>query len=184
MEAEAIKTIRRNKLFAGVLMLSMGVILILWPTDTLAAVAKVAGLFLMIYAVAGCIIFATGVKNGAAIVTVIIDIAGAILGLYLFLNPEWLLSVANKLFGVIILLHGIHSLYESVTVVRKLDTGWKSVAIFSIVIVLLGVFVILNPFAISDFIIRVIGIILIFNAMLAFYHMTKVRIIQEILEEE
>lgn len=165
-------------------MLCLGVILILWPIDTIAAVAKVAGLFLMVYAIAGVVLFVTGSRNVSAIITLIIDIVGAGLGLYLFFNPEYLLSVANKLFGVIILIHGLHSLYESVTVVRKLDTGWKSVALFSIVIVLLGVFVILNPFAISDFILRVIGIILIFNAMLAFYHMTKVRVVQEILEEE
>ena len=176
METEMIKTLRRNKMITGVMMLCLGAALVIWPTSALATLAKVAGFFLMVYAVAGIINFAFGNKGASAIVTLIIDIAGAILGLYLFMNPEWFIEVSGKLFGVIILIHGIHSLYESVTVVRKLDTGWKNSMIFSIVVVVLGLFIIANPFDIPNMIVRIIGIVLVLNAVLAFYNMSRMKI--------
>lgn len=175
MEMDMLNTIKRNKMITGVLLLCLGAALILWPTSALATLAKVAGFFLMVYAVAGIINFVFGNKSPSAIVTLVIDIAGAVLGLYLFLNPEWFIEVSSKLFGVIILIHGIHSLYESVTVVRKLDTGWKNSMIFSIIVVVLGLFVIANPFDIPNMIVRIIGIILVVNAVLAFYTMSRMR---------
>lgn len=175
MEMDMINTLRRNKMIAGVLLLCLGVALILWPDGALATLAKVAGFFLMVYAVAGIINFAFGNKGASAIVTLIIDIAGAVLGLYLFLNPEWFIEVSSTLFGVIILIHGIHNLYDSVTVVRKLDTGWKSSMIFSIVVVVLGLFIIANPFDIPNMIVRIIGIVLVVNAVLAFYNMSRMK---------
>lgn len=175
METELIKTLRRNKMITGVLLLCLGVALILWPTSALATLAKVAGFFLMVYAVAGIINFAFGNKGASAIITLIIDIAGAILGLYLFLNPEWFIGVSSILFGVIILIHGIHNLYDSVTVVRKLDTGWKNSLIFSIVVVVLGLFIIANPFDIPNLIVRIIGVVLVINAVLAFYNMSRMK---------
>lgn len=176
METEMIKTLRRNKMITGVMMLCLGAALVIWPTSALATLAKVAGFFLMVYAVAGIINFAFGNKGASAIVTLIIDIAGAILGLYLFMNPEWFIAVSGKLFGVIILIHGIHNLYDSVTVVRKLDTGWKGPMIFSIIVVVLGLFIIANPFDIPNMIVRIIGIVLVVNAVLAFFNMSRMKI--------
>ena len=176
MEKDRIKTTRRNKMITGALLLCLGATLILWPTSALAAMAKVAGFFLMVYAVAGIINFALGSKSAGDVVTLIIDIAGAGLGLYLFLNPEWFIAVSSKLFGVIILIHGIRNLYDSVTIVRKLDTGWKNSMIFSIVVILLGLFVIANPLGIPNMIVRIIGIILVLNAVLAFYNMSRMKI--------
>ena len=91
------------------------------------------------------------------------------------MNPEWFIAVSSKLFGVIILIHGIHNLYDSVTVVRKLDTGWKSSMIFSIIVVVLGLFIIANPFDIPNMIVRIIGVVLVVNAVLAFYNMSRMK---------
>ena len=175
MEMDMIKTLRRNKMITGVMMLCLGAALVLWPTSALATLAKVAGFFLMVYAIAGVINFSFGNKSASAIVTLIIDIAGAVLGLYLFLNPEWFIEVSSKLFGVIILIHGIHNLYDSVTIVRKMDTGWKNSMIFSIIVILLGLFIMANPFDIPNMIVRIIGVVLVVNAVLAFYSMSRLR---------
>lgn len=66
----------------------------------------------MVYAIAGAINFSFGNKSASAIVTLIIDIAGAVLGLFIMANPFDIPNMIVRIIGVVLVVNAVLAFYS------------------------------------------------------------------------
>ncbi len=152
-----------------VVMFALGLVLILNPYWVVNTGIKLVGIALILYGL-GAVISTLMQQNFKATVTagMVGNILIAILGVVMLFNSYAISHLFNVFFGVIIVLHGVSILLDAL---NKKDSGdkWYIPVIIAGVIILFGVLLILRVFGIDTLMIRVAGIIMLFNAALGLW---------------
>ena len=88
-----------------------------------------------------------------------------IMGLWLFINPNYLISLFPSILGVIIFISGIVDIMDSFSIFRRRRQSFVLSLVLGIITTALGILVFMNPFKTVIVIIRVIGAVLIFDGI-------------------
>lgn len=89
-------------------------------------------------------------------------VASAVFGTWLLLSPEFFLSLLMTLLGVLLIVIGFYQLI-GLLAARKSTKIWGIMYVIPVLLLLAGIFVIVNPFAVAGLPFLVVG----FAAMLA-----------------
>ena len=152
-----------------VVMFALGLILILNPGWVIHTGIRLVGVALLIFG-AGAII--TNLLQHEFKLTNTAGLLGnviiAIIGLILIFNAGAVTHLFNVIFGAIIVVHGVTLL------IGALDNKEVSVksyvpAIIAAVIILFGVLILLRVFRVEEIMLRVAGIVMLFNAALGLW---------------
>ena len=100
------------------------------------------------------------------------DLLGGILcisfGLFLIVNPDILFSLIPFCAGVLIFMDSLTLTYQSVSMKRLSVNKWWIGLIIGMIFLAFSIYIIVNAKNISDILIRIIGIFLIFDAIIDF----------------
>lgn len=152
-----------------VVMFALGLILILNPGWVIHTGIRLVGIALLIFGIGAVI---TNLLQHdfkfTATAGMVGNIVIAILGLVLLFNAGTITSLFNIIFGAIIIIHGV-TLF-----LGALDTnevGGKNLVpvIIAGVIILFGVLILLRVFRVEEIMLRVAGIVMLFNAALGLW---------------
>jgi uncharacterized membrane protein HdeD (DUF308 family) len=86
----------------------------------------------------------------------------ALVGLWIFRHPSFILSSINLVFGVLVIVSAVSSLGQAVQV-RKSGGDGSLAMVLSIAGIILGALIILNPFSAPKTLARIIGIVTIYQ---------------------
>ena len=125
------------KIITNIVVAISGLILLIFPKNSLVAVSFISGLVMFLKGVTKII--------GGSIITGILSIGLAIL---LFMHPEALLSVLPFIIGLIIVIYGIRSFKKSKTTTPK---------ILNVLVILGGIIILVAPFGFATAVTSIIG---------------------------
>lgn len=91
------------------------------------------------------------------------------IGLFFIFKPTFIVSVLPFVLGVAILINGIFSLQSACNFYRHSSKNWLSVFIPSLITIILGALVVINPFKWAKALLVIIGAFLIWNAIWDFW---------------
>lgn len=160
---EKLKHIKWSLILASLLYLALGIGLIIWPKTSnlvlcyfVAAVLTAYGLF--------NILGYFGRERGS-LIGLVIGIICAAFGLYSFFQPTRISDIISTILGVVILVDGAMSLRRDFELRAQGFDKWWIPFLLDVIILLLGVMVIFNPTAFAQFLLQVIGGVLIYESL-------------------
>lgn len=149
----------KNKLIAGVLMMALGVLLLAAPETAMNTTIRIIGVAFAAAAAAGVFVYFRSDRDRKPVFTLILSVLSAIVAAVFLFAPSFISGILPFIFGLILLTDSAGSLLASLT----LPIGRIPCVLLSLVGVVLGVVVILDPNALSAFLTRLIGASLLFT---------------------
>lgn len=164
-----LKQAKNSFLFMSVVYLILGLLLLLWPGKFLTWGCYALGIVVLLYGLSRIVSYMAN-KDLVSYLNadLVVGIIVAAIGLFLLLRPAVFISILPIVFGLFIIFNGIVKLQNAFDLKRMNYEKWWSIFILSGISVLLGLFIIWNPFEAAAATARMIGIVLIVEGISGF----------------
>lgn len=161
---ETLKKLFSNIVFTSVLLLVLGGLLLFAPAETLQTYVRVIGVVLLVGAALGLLLEFV-IKQGSRSVWAVVGVCvAAVCGLVFLLAPSFVTGILPFLFGVVLIVLSAFDLLSAL----QLPFGRLLSILLSAVGLVLGILIVSNPNALSTFITRLIGLALLYEAVVGF----------------
>ena len=161
---ETLKKLFSNIVFTSALLLVLGGLLLFAPSETLQTYVRVIGVVLLAGAALGLLLEFVIKQTPRSLWAVVGACAAAVLGLVFVLAPSCVTGILPFLFGVVLIVLSAFELLSAL----QLPFGKLLSILLSAGGLLLGVLIVSNPNALSAFITRLIGLALLYEAVVGF----------------
>lgn len=155
---EGIKKLSNNELVSNLILLVVGIILTIWPNESLDVAVNLVGSLIIIFGVVNLFMWFTNKANNYA--SLFVGILATIIGIFVIVKSMEVVSFVHILLGIAVLANGITNLKALFDIKTNTKT-WKVLLISAIITTLLGLLLIFKPIWIADIVIRLGGIIMI-----------------------
>ncbi|MGM9882048.1 MAG: HdeD family acid-resistance protein [Bacilli bacterium] len=161
-----LKTINKylnTSIIVSVLFAILGIILIIWPKTSLETFSYIIGSVLLIYGVFNFIDSFT-INPVFCLPQMTSSVLSALLGILIFLKPSLFENLLPIVLGIFFIINGSFKARMSF-VLKKVDSSWILSLITSILMVVCGFILIINPNISAIMITTLIGIMLVVYAI-------------------
>ena len=162
---QRLKHIKWNLILASLLYLVLGVGLIVWPKTSNLVLCYFVAAILTAYGLFNILSFFSRERGAGAGIGLVVGVICAAFGIYSFFQPTRISDIISTILGVVILVDGAMSLRRDFELREQGFDKWWIPFVLDVVILLLGVMVIFNPTAFAQFLLQVIGVILIYESL-------------------
>lgn len=170
-----LKKIKTNVIVSAFICIALGVILVVWPGLSVKVVCMAIGAVLVINGISRLLNFIFG-RDGSMFsqMNLVMGIIITVIGGWILLQPGTIIAMIPILVGIIIVIHGINNLQQSVSLCQSRYDKWWVALILGIITIGFGVLLIFNPFAAVDTLIRFIGLFLVYDGASDIWIMSRV----------
>lgn len=179
---EVFQRIKASMILSAALCMILGIVIFVWPDETIDIFCRIlaAGLIVL-----GAVNLASYFSNKrmhpfSAILGVIV----LLVGFWIFLKPESIVSLVPIVIGVILALHGIQDIKLAFESKENGYDNWWSMLLVGIVSLVFGVICIINAFGVVKLALRFIGIALIYDGISDLWVVSKAVRTAKAAEEE
>ncbi len=164
---EFLKRIKLNVILSALFTIALGVILIMYPNETITYASMAVGVLLVLMGGIGFISTLISAEHGQLFL--IGNALVIILGLWIVLAPKSFASLLPIFMGVVLIIHAIQDFQIAAETRQYEYTGWVGLVCIGVICTLLGIVCIAYAFEIVTFSTILIGISLIFDGITDFY---------------
>lgn len=153
----------------SVVLIAIGIIMLIWPASGVDTLIAILGYVILIIAAVTILDFLGSNKGLMDYVSLAVGLVFLIAGVAVLVFYNDMLTVISLVFGIILILGGAGSILNTVIFVRRSGhKGWVILLILSILLVLAGVMVLVNPWwATTAELMRIIGWAMLFSAVVS-----------------
>lgn len=159
------KSFRLNRVIFSVIALVLGIVLLIWPADSLFIIAKCIGIILAGGSLAAGFMYYRDHDSALKSVLLILAVVMLICGVVIFLHPEELIKLIPTIVGILVMVSGLINLGETFVLTRSKYGKWWISLIIAIITIALGVFIVNKAFSLATLITRIAGGVLIFDGI-------------------
>lgn len=159
-----VKEFQKSYILISALYVVLGVVLLVWPTTSVRMLCYGLGIAMLVLGITyGVIYFTKDNLSSFLQMDLVIGIICLAFGIFILLNPAFLASVLPFAMGIILLLGAIVKLQSSFNMKRLNFSKWYLVLICALLIVVLGIILLCNPFQKERLMILYIGSCLVLD---------------------
>ncbi len=163
---ELLKKAKNALIGISVVYLVIGIIMVIMPVFVSNFICYVIGALLIVGGGSGIFTYIrAGVDGFLAKITLLIAVLFTVLGIYILINPEGFVSIIPIVVGIMLVIESFDKISTTLSARKNGYQDWLKMLIPSVIIFILGLILILNPFESVTVFIRVIGIFLIIDAI-------------------
>lgn len=159
-----LKKLFSNLVFISALFLVIGGLLLFAPQETLALYVRIIGIVLLVAAAVSLLVEFLQQRRARSGWVLAVAAAAAVFGLVFLCAPGFVTAVFPFLFGVVLIVISAFELLSAL----QLPFGKLLSILLSVVGIVLGCVIVSNPNGLAAFITRLIGIALIYQAVVGF----------------
>jgi len=152
----------KNKIIPIIEMLVLivaGIVLICNPGGSLTTAVTIIGIALAVYGVVAIIRYlADKEKSGPDLVAGIIAVVA---GIFVLCAPKVVVSIFPVIIGILVAVAGLKGI-ASAFAARKRSGGWLLSCVLSLITLIIGIVILLNPFGTVETVVVVLGVVLIY----------------------
>lgn len=170
------RTIKWNSTVNAIIFLLLGLLLLIYPIESLniggyliASILMLGGLGYLIR-----IIQNKGIETNGDVIYLIISIASIGLSIFIFINPTWIIRMINILVGIILIISSSMNILNLLKYTKNRTTSWWIYLSFVILIFILGILVFVNPMFLAKIMTRLEGAFLIIDTIITLLLTRKV----------
>lgn len=154
-----LERIRRMELLMAVISLLLGIVMVIYPEKTISVICYIIAGAILIYGIIDIVSYFTAKSyEGAFSLSLIKGIIASVIGIVIFIKPQYLITFIPIVMGILLIIDGITSIQKSVFLKNNNIYFWHVSMIESIITFALGVFVLVKPFDVERAIIICLGI--------------------------
>lgn len=159
-----LKRIKANVMVSAFICMALGIILVVWPGLSVKIVCMAIGVVLVINGISRLMNFIFG-RDGSIFsqMNLVMGIIITVIGGWILFQPNTIIAMIPILVGIIIVIHGINNLQQTVSLCQSRYDKWWVALLLALVTIGFGVLLIFNPFVAVDTLIRFIGLFLIYD---------------------
>ena len=170
--------IRKDVVLSSIVYLVLGLILLFKPGTALVTIVDILAIMIAVMGVVSLVTYFTR-KDTVASGGMIKGVMYLILAAVLHFGAGFIISIIPFIMGVLVIISGIVKLQEAMDMMKVKVNGYVPMLLISIMSLVFGLVILLNPFATAALLFRIIGIALIYNAvsdlLTVFYFSKKTR---------
>ena len=161
------KLVKWNSAVNAVVFLILGILLLLYPTQSLNIGGYLIASILMLAGVSFILrmIKNKGIETNGEAMNLVLSIGSIALSITIFTDPTWIIRMINVFVGIILILSSLMNILELLKYKENKTTSWHLYMSVSAIILIIGIIVIVNPLFLANIIIRIEGISLIINTL-------------------
>lgn len=154
-----------GSILLNVLFLIFGIIIYMNPYITANVVGIVIGIYFILFGILGIIEFF--MRRDIPIFTfkIFMGVLAIILGIFIMFNPFGIVKILTFALGLYLIFISIFKVLESFKLKKYGYDGWALMLVISIILLVFGIFITINPMSSMD-IIQVTGIFIILSSIL------------------
>ena len=166
---QAVGKIKQTTIMIAIVLVAVGVIMLLCPPAYVGSLVAMLGYVMLILAAVMVFDFIGSGKQTSDYISFSAALVLIMAGIAVVVFNDDMLSVLSIVFGVLLVLDGAHSLIYSVTFARRSGSkGWPVLLGLSILQIVIGLIVIINPWwTTATALLRVIGCAILLSALVA-----------------
>lgn len=155
---------------AAVFLAVLGAVLILMPGAAVSTLVRCFGLVLILIGTLKLVPqLRSRMRNAAGNAMLVSSAVTVTVGFLVMLCPEKAASVFPMFAGIIILLVGLAHLMHAVSAKQAGDPAARMMLVFSAITIVCGAMICFNPFSAVTTLVRIVGVILVYNGITGFW---------------
>ena len=168
-----IKKYNRYNILISLALIILSIFLIADPTTSLNTITIIIGVIVGITGLVELITYFTSPQEVKAFsLKLIVGVITTILGVVIIINAQTINTILSWVIGAWIIIESIIKLQIAFSLKDLSNTSWKTVVIFSIITFIIGLVIILNPFATLMAVGKICGIMLLISEILNVFEST------------
>lgn len=160
---EIMKKFRADMMLSALFSIVMGVILVAWPETTLDIICKAIAIILIVMGAAELVSYFWNKITYS--LSGILGLVVLLIGIWIFVKPQSVLSLIPIVIGVILAVHGVQDLKVAFDTKKNGYTKWWSMLLMAIISLALGIICIVNAFGMVTLTMQIIGIALVYDGI-------------------
>lgn len=170
---EKIKGLRLNITISAVFSIIVGILLLVYPAESLMTIGKVIGGIIILAGVV--IILGQIYENGFNAMGIVVGGILALVGVWIFASPGAIVSIIPIAIGVLLVVHGLQDMGLAIEALRAhAPRAWLPF-LFAVGNIALGAVCIAGAFHLVEIATRIIGVMLIYDGITDIGIVHKVR---------
>lgn len=146
-----VRGIRREIIFTNLAVIVLGLLMVLFPDSSTDLICRATGAILCIWGIIRIVsYFAQKSTEAFASFALVQGAAMLGFGIYFLVRPEFLASFLSVVLGIILIVGGVMKLQYAIDFLRLKATGWWIQIAGALVMAVLGVVALVNPFAAAN----------------------------------
>jgi len=179
---EIMKKFRADMMLSALFSIVMGVILVAWPETTLDIICKAIAIILIVMGAAELVSYFWNKITYS--LSGILGLVVLLIGIWIFVKPQSVLSLIPIVIGVILAVHGVQDLKVAFDTKRNGYTKWWSMLLMAIISLALGIICIVNAFGMVTLTMQIIGIALVYDGVSDIWIVYKASKVAKEMKEE
>jgi uncharacterized membrane protein HdeD (DUF308 family) len=161
-----LRKIKANVVVSSLLCAALGVVLLVYPGDSMRVVGIAVGVVLILTGIVKVFDFLIN-RDGTLYLqlNLIFGIVLAVVGVWIITQPEKVMSIIPIIIGIIITIHGISKLRQAIELCQDHYEKWWVALLLGILTAGLGILLIFRPFEALETVVQVIGAFLIYDGV-------------------
>ncbi len=183
---QELEKLKRSSIMSSIVMIALGCVLILCPNAYIPSLISLLGYGMLIFAIVRILFFISEKKVLINYVNFTISLVLGILGMAVLVFENNMVKVIGVSFGLIQVIYGLFSLIYTLTFIRRSKRkGWFFLLLLSVLSILFGVAVLINPWwNTTEVLIDVIGIMILFASLVDIVQLILIWPLSNSKEEE
>lgn len=166
---DSLDKLKRNSILSSILLVFLGAIIMLCPKEFIPSLTMLFGYTLVVIAIILMLNFISSNKSLMEYLKFTGALALGLVGVAVLVFKHELLVVLAWLFGFLLVLDGLRTIIHSFTYARRsMRKGWWVLTILSVLLIIAGVILFINPFwGTAEMLMKVIGCTIFFSAIVS-----------------
>lgn len=160
-----LKSIRDSYIVTSILYILLGLVLFLYPEMSLKLVCNIIGIIILIYGIIKILSYIRNRESGFFRFELIFGIIFAVVGGFLLLRPDIIVSILPITIGVYILFDSLTNLRQAFDLKEAGYEKWWAMLFLSVIMIVLGLVMVFNPFGTAAVMVMFMGGIFLFRGI-------------------
>lgn len=165
-----LKQLKWNLILLAVIFIALGIVLILWPGATMKTICYLLAAMLLALGVASLINYLR--KDISGIIyryDLVVGLCAILGGILVIVKVDKLTDLIPAVLGFLVTMSGILKMQNSVDMLRLGHGTWHVAFAMSIINIVAGIVLLMNPFEAAEILIMCIGIALVYSGITDLY---------------
>ena len=168
---EFFQRVKASMILSAVVCVAIGVVLLIWPKETIDVFCKVLAAGLIIMGIVNLLSYF--MNRAVQAFSGILGLVVMLVGFWVFIKPERVEGIIPIVIGAILAIHAIQDIKLAIETKRNGYEKWWSMLIIAFISLIFGVICIVNAIGVVKLAIQVVGIALIYDGVSDLWVVTK-----------
>lgn len=176
------KQIKWNSWVNLISLLIIGLLLLIFPIESLNIACYLLASMLMLAGIAyiAKIVKKKTFETNEDLITIILSIVAIVISITIFVDPTWIIRIINIIIGLFIIINSVLNILSILKFKKNRTKSWYVFLVTTILILILGIVIVVDPEFLAKIIIRFEGATLIVNVLLTMIITHKVKKLLEL----